>query len=133
MGNLHLWADTAEKRAAADSAALLSTDSGVRVKVSRHNASESKPDPDRTDEDNTVTLRLLVSGQMEIVLVREREGVPISHKLSSEGDYLVWRRSAYHKHTWTALEDNTVLVTVRWPEKRSWLSRFSLSAIFRSR
>jgi quercetin dioxygenase-like cupin family protein len=63
-------------------------------------------------------LLILVQGRFHVEL-RDRT-VP----LSRPGDYILWGPG--QDHSWTALADPTVVVTVRWPSVPGW--RIPLSA-----
>jgi hypothetical protein len=85
----------------------------VEVKVSTHDAGETRPGGWSTDEWRRTFFTLTAGGPWRLELADEAsEGRGESVMLKEPGDYVVWDEGVAHH--WEALGDATVL-TVRWP------------------
>ncbi len=80
---------------------------GIEIKWANHRAGESRAEWSPGDEATTISI--LVRGRF-VLEFEDREIV-----LAREGDYAFW--DPHTPHTWRCEEDSTI-VTVRWPSKR---------------
>ena len=78
----------------------------VEVKWGKHELGESRADWGLSDE--ATSLSVLVSGCIHLFFEDGREA-----RLDQPGDYAVWAPGVQHR--WEIEQDNTVVLTVRWP------------------
>jgi hypothetical protein len=81
--------------------------SDVEIKCSRHAAGDVRPDWVRGEVRTCIVL--LVSGRFRIMFSDEHDDCAL---LAEQGDYAIWGPNVDHR--WAA-EDDSVVVTVRWP------------------
>ncbi|HEY1291501.1 MAG TPA: signal peptidase I [Chloroflexota bacterium] len=84
----------------------LRSTSDVEVKWGTHALGESRSDWGSTA--HATTLSVLVRGRIRLVFDDGREAL-----LDEPGDYALWAPGVAHR--WTIEEDDTVVLTVRWP------------------